>query len=95
MVKSILAVLLLCVVVLTCACGFQGDSQLYDQYTRNLYPGANSTYSLGTANLTYRLYAANITATGLPTGANQTAAGARAGEMWVDSSDNWTLKLGQ
>lgn len=53
-VRSTLVTLLLCVVVFSASCGFQGDSQLYDQWTRNIYNAGEIT--TGNFSLTTPVY---------------------------------------
>lgn len=51
--KRVLLITLLAVVLLMGGCGFEGDPVLDDVYSRNIYPGDDSTYNIGREGLAY------------------------------------------
>ena len=45
--------------------------------------------------LLQRLFITKLFVTGIKKGTSQTSAGAVKDELWVDTSDNYTVKIGQ
>jgi len=52
-IKVISTCLVLLVISVTSGCGIQGDPQIDDQWTQNIYPGSDSTYSIGSSSYSY------------------------------------------
>ena len=66
-IRKVLVVTCILILALIVSCGTANDPMLDDMYTRNIYPGANSTHDIGSTTLQYQDgYFTNLYLSGIP-----------------------------
>lgn len=83
------------IVVLLVALLFVVGCSSNETWEEPVYITTMYSTTINATNIDANTYFVSNSTFRIKTGDNQTAAGATAGELWADSSDNYTIKLGQ